>query len=70
VLRLWHIGWYGAWLSVAGVAIGIGVAWWVSLHLGRLWSAHITRKTDHRVVDTGPKAFPCCAAHSPYFTRL
>ena len=46
-LRLWHVRWYGAWLCVAGVAIGIGVAWWARLHLGRLWSAHITRKTDH-----------------------
>jgi protein-S-isoprenylcysteine O-methyltransferase Ste14 len=66
VLRLWHIGWYGAWLCVAGVAIGIGVAWWARLHLGRLWSAHITRKADHRVVDTGPYA----AVRHPIYSGL
>jgi protein-S-isoprenylcysteine O-methyltransferase Ste14 len=65
-LRLWHIGWYGAWLCVAGVAIGIGVAWWARIHLGRLWSGHITRKTDHRVVDTGPYA----AVRHPIYTGL
>jgi protein-S-isoprenylcysteine O-methyltransferase Ste14 len=53
-LRLWHIGWTGGWLCVALVALGIAFAWWARLYLGRLWSANITRKTDHRVVDTGP----------------
>jgi protein-S-isoprenylcysteine O-methyltransferase Ste14 len=65
-LRLWHIGDYGAWLCVAGVAIGIGIAWWPRLHLGRLWSAHITRKADHRVVDTGPYA----TVRHPIYTGL
>jgi protein-S-isoprenylcysteine O-methyltransferase Ste14 len=31
--------------------------WWARLHLGALWSGAITRKTDHRVVDTGPYRF-------------
>ena len=53
-LRLWHVGWIGAWVSVAMVAEGVVVAWWARLYLGRLWSARITRKTDHKVVDTGP----------------
>jgi len=53
-LRLWHVGWGGAWLCVAGVALGIAVAWWARLYLGPLWSSRITRKSDHRVVDTGP----------------
>ena len=54
LLRLWHVGWTGAWVCVALVALGIGFAWWARVYLGRLWSAHITRKADHRVVDSGP----------------
>jgi len=43
-----------AW-SLCGVAlIGFGVCWWARLHLGRLWSSSVTRKADHRIVDTGP----------------
>jgi protein-S-isoprenylcysteine O-methyltransferase Ste14 len=53
-LRLWHVGWSGAWLCVILVALGILFAWWARLYLGRLWSSNITRKTDHRVVDSGP----------------
>jgi protein-S-isoprenylcysteine O-methyltransferase Ste14 len=65
-LRLWRIDWCGMWLCVAGVAIGIGFAWWARIHLGRLWSANITRKTDHRVVDTGPYA----AVRHPIYAGL
>jgi protein-S-isoprenylcysteine O-methyltransferase Ste14 len=36
------------------VGAGIAFAWWARLHLGRLWSARITRKSDHRVVESGP----------------
>lgn len=53
-LRLWHIGLTGAWICVAFIALGIAFAWWARIHLGRLWSGHITRKANHRVVDTGP----------------
>jgi protein-S-isoprenylcysteine O-methyltransferase Ste14 len=55
-LRLWRVGRNGAWLCVAGVAAGIAFAWWARVHLGRLWSGRITRKADHRVVDSGPYA--------------
>jgi protein-S-isoprenylcysteine O-methyltransferase Ste14 len=53
-LRLWRVGRNGAWLCVVGVAAGIAFAWWARVHLGRLWSGRITRKADHRVVDSGP----------------
>jgi protein-S-isoprenylcysteine O-methyltransferase Ste14 len=33
---------------------GFAFAWWARLHLGRLWSAFVTLKADHRIVDTGP----------------
>jgi protein-S-isoprenylcysteine O-methyltransferase Ste14 len=65
-LRLWQIGWYGAWICVALIALGIGFAWWARIHLGRLWSARITRKEDHRVVDTGPYAL----VRHPIYTGL
>src|SRR5450432_3399825 len=34
--------------------IGFGFAWWARIHLGQLWSAFVTRKADHRIIDTGP----------------
>jgi protein-S-isoprenylcysteine O-methyltransferase Ste14 len=65
-LRLWHVGWRGAWLCVAGVAAGIAVAWWARLYLGPLWSGRITRKSDHRVVDSGPYSL----VRHPIYTGL
>jgi protein-S-isoprenylcysteine O-methyltransferase Ste14 len=56
VLRLWHIGWIGAWICAALIALGLGFCWWARIHLGRLWSGMVTRKIDHRVIDTGPYA--------------
>jgi protein-S-isoprenylcysteine O-methyltransferase Ste14 len=53
-LRLWHIGLWGAWACVALMFAGFAFCWWARIHLGRLWSGQITRKADHRVVDTGP----------------
>jgi protein-S-isoprenylcysteine O-methyltransferase Ste14 len=55
-LRLWHVGWDGAWACVILIAAGMVFTWWARLHLGRLWSATVTRKADHRIVDTGPYA--------------
>jgi protein-S-isoprenylcysteine O-methyltransferase Ste14 len=52
--RLWHVGLDGAYALAAVTLAGILFAWWARLHLGRLWSSTITRKEDHRVVDTGP----------------
>jgi protein-S-isoprenylcysteine O-methyltransferase Ste14 len=42
------------WPLVAIAAAGLAFAWWARLHLGALWSSAITRKDDHRIVDTGP----------------
>ena len=65
-LRLWHVGWIGAWVCVALVAAGIAFAWWARLYLGPLWSANITRKSEHRIVDTGPYAL----VRHPIYTGL
>lgn len=37
-------------LTIAGFAF----AWWARLTIGTLWSSGVTRKADHRIVDTGP----------------
>ena len=36
------------------VVAGLAFAWWARLHLGSLWSSSVTKKADHRIVDTGP----------------
>jgi protein-S-isoprenylcysteine O-methyltransferase Ste14 len=65
-LRLWRtpdaIGWGLAGLTV----LSLMLAWWARLHLGRLWSARVTRKEGHRVVDTGPYAL----VRHPIYTAL
>jgi len=55
-LRLWIVTRAEAWSAVAAIALGFAFAWWARLHLGELWSARITAKENHRVVDTGPYA--------------
>jgi protein-S-isoprenylcysteine O-methyltransferase Ste14 len=55
-LRLWHVTWAGVWICIALIVLGFAFAWWARIHLGALWSGAITRKQDHRVVDTGPYA--------------
>lgn len=55
-----------AWSCVALVALGFAFTWWARLHLGRLWSATVTRKPGHHVVDTGPYAL----ARHPIYTGV
>lgn len=43
-----------AWIMLALVVAGFAFAWWARIHLGALWSGTITRKQDHRIVDSGP----------------
>ena len=67
VYRLWRtptgvLGWTMVGLAVAGFAF----CWWARLQLGSLWSGTITRKHDHRVVETGPYAL----VRHPIYTGL
>jgi protein-S-isoprenylcysteine O-methyltransferase Ste14 len=55
-MRLWLVTRDEAWICTSLIAAGFAFSWWARLHLGRLWSGSITRKADHRVVDTGPYA--------------
>lgn len=45
------------WSMFALVVAGCAFAWWARIHLGALWSGTVTRKADHRIVDTGPYRF-------------
>ncbi|MGA9852851.1 MAG: isoprenylcysteine carboxylmethyltransferase family protein [Gammaproteobacteria bacterium] len=65
-LRFWHIGWWGAWICAALITLGFAFTWWARIHIGSLWSGSITKKPDHRVVDTGPYAI----VRHPIYTGL
>ncbi len=53
-LRFWTLPTGAGWGMVGLCLIGFGFAWWARLHLGKLWSAFVTRKADHTIIDTGP----------------
>jgi protein-S-isoprenylcysteine O-methyltransferase Ste14 len=55
-LRLWYLPYVSVWPAVGLIAIGIAFSWWARIRLGSLWSGQVTRKADHRVVNTGPYA--------------
>jgi protein-S-isoprenylcysteine O-methyltransferase Ste14 len=54
--RLWSIEPFVGYALVLIVLSGLAFTWWGRLYLGRLWSSAVTKKADHRVVDTGPYA--------------
>jgi protein-S-isoprenylcysteine O-methyltransferase Ste14 len=64
--RLWDVDQPIAWMFVAIVALGLAFTWWARIYLGRLWSSSVTRKVDHRIVDTGPYAI----VRHPIYTGL
>lgn len=63
---LWDTGLVGAYLLAAATLAGVTLTWWARIHLGRLWSSAITRKEDHRIVDSGPYAL----VRHPIYTGL
>jgi protein-S-isoprenylcysteine O-methyltransferase Ste14 len=64
--KLWYFDRTADWALVAIVLLGLLFVWWARLYLGRLWSNSVTRKADHRVVDTGPYAI----VRHPIYTGL
>ena len=52
--QLWRSGDALNWIWVALTAAGLSFAWWARIHLGRLWSDLVVKKSGHHVVDTGP----------------
>lgn len=53
-LRLWTLPTSAGWGMALLCVIGFAFAWWARIHLGQLWSAFVTRKAGHHIVDTGP----------------
>lgn len=53
-LHLWTLPDSAGWAMAGLCVIGFAFAWWARLHLGKLWSAFVTRKAGHRIIDTGP----------------
>ncbi len=54
--RLWSEPAGVQWGLVALAAAGFAFCWWARVHLGTLWSSSVTRKADHKIIDTGPYA--------------
>jgi len=52
--QLWNVDCGEAYGLAAVMVAGLSFTWWARIYLGRLWSSAITRKEDHRIVDTGP----------------
>jgi protein-S-isoprenylcysteine O-methyltransferase Ste14 len=52
--QIWQVGYGGALVLAAVMLVGLLFTWWARIHLGRLWSSVISRKEDHRIIDTGP----------------
>ena len=55
-MRFWRLDASWQWVLAGVAALGFVLCWWARLYMGRLWSASITRKQDHRIVDGGPYA--------------
>lgn len=53
-LRLWLLPTGLGWAMAVLCVVGFAFAWWARIHLGHLWSAFVTRKADHHIIDTGP----------------
>jgi hypothetical protein len=60
--RLWSFEPVVDYALVLVVLSGMAFTWWARLYLGRLWSSSVTKKADHRVVDTAHT--PSCAIRS------
>ena len=54
--QLWRLRRLAMGRSILLVVLGFGFSWWARTHLGNLWSANVTRKEGHALIDTGPYA--------------
>ena len=55
--QLWALPQVALWRCALLAIGGFGFAWWARLHLGGFWSSGVTRKADHKLIDSGPYAF-------------
>jgi len=63
---LWQVEDALGWALVVLMAAGFLLACWARLALGKLWSAGVERKADHRLVEEGPYAI----VRHPIYTGL
>jgi protein-S-isoprenylcysteine O-methyltransferase Ste14 len=54
---IWGVSTAGICALAVLMLAGLALTWWARIYLGPLWSSVITRKEDHKIVDTGPYAF-------------
>jgi len=55
-LRLWYLPYRTVWPVIGLIVAGFAFSWWARIWLGSLWSGQVTKKAEHRVVNTGPYA--------------
>lgn len=63
---MWELPTWAGYAMVALALAGLALGWSARLTLGRLWSAAVTRKEGHRIVDRGPYAL----VRHPIYTAL
>ena len=54
--QLWRPTTGQQWLLDLAVVAGFAFSWWARVEMGDLWSANISRKEGHRLIDSGPYA--------------
>jgi protein-S-isoprenylcysteine O-methyltransferase Ste14 len=54
---IWEVSFVGVYVLAAVMLAGLSLTWWARIYLGPLWSSVITRKKDHKIIDTSPYAF-------------
>jgi protein-S-isoprenylcysteine O-methyltransferase Ste14 len=64
--RLWPRSLPAYWIGVTLLAVGLGVAVWARVHLGRNWSGSVTVKEEHELIRSGPYAI----VRHPIYTGL
>lgn len=63
---MWELPTWAGYAMVVVALAGFMLAWSARLTLGRLWSAAVTRREGHRIVDRGPYAL----VRHPIYTAL
>ena len=64
--QIWEVGYVGACILAVVMLAGLLLTWWARIYLGSLWSSVISRKEDHKIIDTGPYAL----VRHPIYTGL
>jgi protein-S-isoprenylcysteine O-methyltransferase Ste14 len=54
---IWEVNHAGMYALAILMLAGLMLTWWARIYLGPMWSSVITRKEDHKIIDTGPYAF-------------